>query len=105
MGALVAVLGLVLMAGGWVVVRIIGEVYPAAVMRRCPQCNYEMTGIPCTRCPECGFEAGHERELHRRVEYSPGDQARLLAQAGGIIAVVIGLMLIWAGAWLAMAPG
>jgi hypothetical protein len=104
MGAVVAVLGLLFMAGGWVVVRLVGEVYPAASMRRCPGCGYEMTGTPGTRCPECGSDAGSERELHRRVDYTPHDQVRLLSQAAGILAIVVGLMMVWGGAWIAMGP-
>jgi hypothetical protein len=105
MGAAVAVFGILLMAGGWILVRLIGEVYPAAATRRCADCSYDMTGTPGLRCPECGSQARAEGDLHRRAEYAPRDQARLLGQAGGILAVVVGLMLIWGGAWLAVGPG
>jgi hypothetical protein len=50
------------------------------------------------------IDAGSERELHRRVDYTPHDQVRLLSQAAGILAIVVGLMMVWGGAWIAMGP-
>ncbi len=57
---------------------------------RCPQCGYDLYGIPEIRCPECGFGFDHAalRRLGRSAEWG-----RLSAARAVIVRSVIGACL------------
>jgi hypothetical protein len=56
--------------------------------RRCPECWYDMKGVPGLKCPECGREAKRERRLgktRRRWRWAATGLLMLLAGGAGAI--------------------
>jgi hypothetical protein len=52
--------------------------------RRCPKCQYDMSGIAGLRCPECGREQRSEKKFHRT-------RRRWRWAAGGLVLVLVSL--------------
>lgn len=58
----------------------------------CPQCGYDLHGIPEVRCPECGFgyDAAALRSMAATLEWARSAVARVVIMRG---AIAIGLIL------------
>ncbi len=64
---------------------------PADSHRHCPECDYNLTGVPSGRCPWCGWAI----DTRRLANDSPGMAAQRIGAA--LTCVVLG-----AGSWLAL---
>ena len=70
----------------------------------CPECGYNLAGIPENRCPECGF--GYEHAAIRSIAYAQADRRsagyRRLVTLGNL-AVLCVLVFTLQGFWRAWA--
>ena len=69
----------------------------------CPQCEYDLHGIPSERCPECGF--GFDLEALRSIAVSDGMSRLEIAEKVVVRAsLVIALLVPTVATWCSVPP-
>ena len=76
--------------------RLVGSPWIHKVPPRCPECGYNLTGLPTRRCPECGITARRKQlEQNAREVVTQAQRIRDIndvPRAGMVVAVVTGAL-------------
>jgi hypothetical protein len=80
-----------------------GEAREILRLHRCPECEYDLTGLPAAhRCPECGFE--YDETMFDLPAWWPSILERHLSSFESVLAQVIIVPLIVVALWAPISP-
>ena len=80
-----------------------GEAREILRLHRCPECDYDLTGLPAShRCPECGFE--YDETMFDLPAWWPSILERHLSSLETLFAMATIVPLLVAALWVPTSP-